>query len=72
MSNRRLLQAPAAALTGYRLQNEHLLLFKAKDGRPVFACLYADTARGRNVISGHAPRRYHKTDLSDRTSLRTE
>ena len=47
-------------------------MFKVKDGRPVFACLYADTARGRDVISGHAPRHYPKPDLSDHTSLPIE
>jgi uncharacterized protein len=60
------------SICGIRLQNEHLLLFKVKDGRPVFACLYADTARGRDVISGHAPRRYPKPDVSDRTYVPTE
>ena len=40
---------------------------KVKEGRPVFARLYADTARGRDVISGHEPRHYPKPDLSDQT-----
>jgi hypothetical protein len=47
-------------------------MFKVKDGRPVFARLYADNARGRGVISGHAPRHYPKPDLSDHTSLLIE
>ena len=47
-------------------------MFKVKDGRPVFACLYAANARGCDVISGHAPRHYPKSDLSDHTSLLIE
>jgi ketosteroid isomerase-like protein len=55
----------ALSVRGIRMQNEHLFLFKVKDGRPVFARLYADTARGRDVISGQEPRYYPKPDLSD-------
>lgn len=62
----------ALSIHGIPLQNEHLFLFKMKDGRAVFARLYADTARGRDVISGHAPRHYPRPDLSDRTSLPIE
>ena len=58
----------ALSIRGIRLQNEHLFLFKMKDGRPVFARLYADTARGRDASCGHAPRHYPKPDLSDQTS----
>ena len=47
-------------------------MFKVKDGRPVFARLYAANARGSDVISGHAPRHYPKSDLSDHTSLLVE
>jgi uncharacterized protein len=61
----------ALSIRGIRMQNEHLFLFKVKDGRPVFARLYADTARGRDVISGHEPRRYPKPNLSDQASPST-
>ena len=47
-------------------------MFNVKDGRPAFACLYAANARGCDVIFGHAPRRYPKSDLSDHTSLLIE
>jgi hypothetical protein len=47
-------------------------MFKVKDGRPVFARLYAGNARGRDLISGHAPRHYPEPDLSDHTSLLIE
>ena len=40
-------------------------MFKVKDGRPVFARFYADNARSRDVISGHAPRHYPKPDLTE-------
>jgi uncharacterized protein len=42
----------ARSVHGIPLENEHL--FKVKNGRAVFARLYADTARGRAVVSGHA------------------
>jgi hypothetical protein len=80
MSNQRPLQALEAAFTRCEKnnraqlleQNAHLFLVTVKDGRPVFARRYADTARGRDVISGHAPRHYPKPDLSDHTSLPIE
>ena len=53
----------ALSINGIRMQNEHLFLFKIKDGRPVYARLYADTARGRDVIAGEEPRHYPKPDL---------
>jgi uncharacterized protein len=62
----------ALSIRGIRMQNEHLFLFKVKEGHPIFARLYADTARGRDVISGHEPRRYPKPDLSDKTSQLTD
>jgi ketosteroid isomerase-like protein len=49
---------------GITMRNEHLFLFKIKDGRVVFGRLYADTARGRDVIAGQEPRRYPRADLS--------
>jgi uncharacterized protein len=64
-------KADALSIRGIRMQNEHLFLFKVKAGRPVFARLYADTARGRDVISGREPRHYPKPDLGDQTSRST-
>ncbi len=54
----------ALSIRGIRMQNEHLFLFKIRDGRPVYARLYADTARGRAVIAGEKPRHYPKPDLT--------
>ena len=54
----------ALSVHGIRMQNEHLFLFKIRDGRPVHARLYADTARGRDVIAGEQPRHYPKPDLT--------
>ena len=53
----------ALSVRGIRMQNEHLFLFKVKEGLPVFARLYADTAHGRDVIAGQEPRHYPKPDL---------
>jgi ketosteroid isomerase-like protein len=50
----------ALSRRGIRMQNEHLFLFKVKEGRPVFARLYADTARAHDVIAGRKPHRYPK------------
>jgi ketosteroid isomerase-like protein len=41
----------ALSVNGIRMQNEHLFLFKVKDGRLVHCRLYADTARGRDVLA---------------------
>ncbi|WP_422733090.1 nuclear transport factor 2 family protein [Micromonospora sp. WMMD558] len=54
----------ALSTRGIRMRNEHLFLFKVKDGRVVFGRLYADTARGRDVISGQEPRRYPRAVLA--------
>ena len=53
----------ALSINSIRMQNEHLFLFKIIDGRPVYARLYADTARGRDVIAGEEPRHYPKPNL---------
>jgi ketosteroid isomerase-like protein len=52
------------SINGIRMQNEHLFLFKIRDRRPVHARLYADTARGRDVIAGEEPRHYPKPDFT--------
>jgi ketosteroid isomerase-like protein len=53
----------ALSTKGIRMQNEHLFLFNVRDGQVVYGRLYADTARGRDVIAGHEPRRYPKLVL---------
>ena len=57
------------SIHGIRLQNEHLFLFKGKDERAVFARRYADTAFGRDLISGHAHRAPFEPYLGDHASL---
>jgi hypothetical protein len=87
MRNRRLLQAPQAAFTGHE-KNSRAQLFELLSDEFALRCpipclsaaaisdamslLYSDNARGRDVISGHAPRQYPKPDPSDRASLPTE
>ena len=41
-------------------ENEHMFLFKVRDGRIIYARLYVDTARARDVLEGREPRRYPK------------
>jgi fermentation-respiration switch protein FrsA (DUF1100 family)/ketosteroid isomerase-like protein len=57
----------ALSIRGITMRNEHLFLFKVKDGRLVFGRLYADTARGRDVIAGLEPRRYPRPQLRSQT-----
>jgi ketosteroid isomerase-like protein len=52
----------ALSTRGIRMRNEHLFLFKVKDGRLVYGRLYADTARGRDVLAGLEPRRYQRLE----------
>jgi uncharacterized protein len=52
--------ARAKALNGYSMQNEHLFLFEVRDGRIVHGRLYADTARGRDILEDRPPKRYPK------------
>ncbi|WP_351234243.1 nuclear transport factor 2 family protein [Streptomyces sp. NPDC002133] len=54
----------ALSTRGIRMQNEHLFLFKVSHGKIVSGRLYADTARGRDVIEGREPRRYPRPTLS--------
>jgi ketosteroid isomerase-like protein len=54
----------AVSIRGIRMRNEHLFLFKVRDGKVVFGRLYADTARGRDVIEGREPRRYPRATLA--------
>ncbi|MGS2589605.1 nuclear transport factor 2 family protein [Streptomyces hebeiensis] len=48
---------------GIRMRNEHLFHFKYRDGQIVWARLYADSARGRDVIAGLEPQRFPALDL---------
>jgi uncharacterized protein len=43
------------------MENDNLFLFVIRNGCIVYGRLYADTARGRDVLEGHEPRRYLKT-----------
>ncbi|GGV57493.1 nuclear transport factor 2 family protein [Streptomyces massasporeus] len=54
----------ALSIRGIRMCNEHLFLFKVRDGKVVFGRLYADTARGRDVMAGQEPRRYPRATLA--------
>jgi uncharacterized protein len=52
--------ARAKALNGYSMENEHLFLFQVSDGKIVHGRLYADTARGRDILEDRSPKRYPK------------
>jgi hypothetical protein len=56
--------ARAKSRKGFSMENEHLFLFRVRDGRVVWGRIYADTARGRDVLEGREPRRYEKLILS--------
>ncbi|MGT2455360.1 nuclear transport factor 2 family protein [Cupriavidus basilensis] len=55
--------ARARTRRGFSMENEHLFLFRVKDGKIVYGRIYADTARGRDVLEGREPRRYPKLNL---------
>jgi ketosteroid isomerase-like protein len=55
--------ARAKTKRGFSMENEHLFLFRVKDGKIVYGRIYADTARGRDVLEGREPRRYPKIVL---------
>ncbi|WP_321964659.1 nuclear transport factor 2 family protein [Paraburkholderia sp. J7] len=52
--------ARAKSKKGGSMENEHLFLFKVSDGKLVYGRIYADTARGRDLLEGREPRRYPK------------
>ncbi|MBT2539023.1 nuclear transport factor 2 family protein [Arthrobacter sp. ISL-69] len=56
----------ALSKRGIRMRNEHLFLFKVANGQIVQGRLYADTARGRDVIAGHEPQRFERITLPGR------
>lgn len=55
--------ARAKTKKGISMLNEHCFLFRIKDGRIVYGRIYADTARGRDVLEGREPRKYPKLIL---------
>lgn len=55
--------ARAKTKTGFSMENEHCFLFRVDGGRIVYGRIYADTARGRDVLEGREPRRYPKLVL---------
>jgi ketosteroid isomerase-like protein len=56
--------ARAKTKTGFSMENEHFFLFKVRDGKISYGRIYADTARGRDVLEGREPRRYPKLILN--------
>lgn len=56
--------ARAKTKTGFSMENEHLFLFNVSDGNITYGRIYADTARGRDVLEGREPRRYPKLILN--------
>ena len=44
--------ARAKAKTGRTMENEHCFLFKVENGKIVYGRIYADTAKGRDVMEG--------------------
>lgn len=55
--------ARAKTKTGFSMENEHLFLFRIKEGKIVYGRIYADTARGRDVLEGHQPKKFPKIVL---------
>jgi ketosteroid isomerase-like protein len=55
--------ARARTKTGFSMRNEHCFLFRVKNDRIVYGRIYADTARGRDVLEGREPRRFPKLIL---------
>lgn len=53
----------AKTKAGFSMENEHLFLFRVKDGKFSHGRIYADTARGRDVLEGREPRKYPKVIL---------
>lgn len=44
--------ARALAKNGRMMENQHCFLFEVKDGKIVYGRIYADTAKGRDVLEG--------------------
>lgn len=56
--------ARAQAKSGAKMENQHLFLFKVKDGKIISGRIYADTAKGRDVLEGKEPKQYPKMDFA--------
>ncbi len=56
--------ARAKSKKGGAIETEHLFLFGVRDGKLVYGRIYADTARGRELLEGREPRRYPKAILA--------
>lgn len=56
--------ARAKTKAGFSMLNEHCFLFRVKDNRIVYGRIYADTARGRDVLEGREPRKYPKIKIT--------
>lgn len=56
--------ARAKTRTGFSMENEHCFLFRVKNGQIVYGRIYADTARGRDILEGKEPRRYERPVLN--------
>lgn len=56
--------ARAQSKAGQTMENEHLFLFKVKEGKIVYGRIYADTAKGQDVLEGREPRSFPKPDLA--------
>ena len=56
-------QTDSLSIHDIPMKNEHLFLFRVEDDRIVFCRLYADTARGRDVVQGIPPIRFPRADL---------
>jgi ketosteroid isomerase-like protein len=44
--------AHAKAKNGRTMENEHCFLFEVRDGKIVYGRIYADTAKGRDILEG--------------------
>ncbi|NWA29890.1 nuclear transport factor 2 family protein [Pseudomonas gingeri] len=55
--------ARAKSKRGISMENEHLFLFRVEADTIVWGRIYADTARGRDVLEGREPRHYPKIIL---------
>jgi ketosteroid isomerase-like protein len=56
--------ARALSKNGKFMENEHCFLFKVKNGKIVYGRIYADTAKGRDVLDGVEPKQYPKLDIA--------
>lgn len=62
--------ARAKTRTGFFMENEHLFLFRVQDEMIIFGRIYADTARGRDVLEGRETRRYINSEITAELHLK--